>query len=77
MFGLTYFQLALAGGAGLLVLAFLRPYLVSGVKRVLPVRKAKDDIPDLIAAARLAQSKGCQKGVDAFVELVEARLKVQ
>lgn len=35
-----------------------------------------DDIPDLIAAARLAQSVGCQKGVDAMLGVVADRLAV-
>lgn len=35
-----------------------------------------DDIPDLIASAKLAQKVGCQKGVDAFLGVVADRLRV-
>ena len=77
MFGLNWLQLALLGGAGLMLVLFAAPYL-GKLKSLLPKRAtvAADDIPELIAAAKLAQGVGCQAGVDAMLGVVASRLKV-
>jgi hypothetical protein len=70
-------QLALYGLAGGLVVLF------AGLmgwqwwsKRPAKAVAVADDIPELIAAAKLAQSVGCQKGVDAMLGVVASRLAV-
>lgn len=77
MFGLSVYQLVLLGGAGVMLVLFAAPYF-GKLKALLPTRTpaVADDIPDLIAAAKLAQSVGCQKGVDAMLGVVAERLRV-
>lgn len=72
-------QLALYGlGAVFIIAGVVMVYRDWRKKHPKPVKLAQvgDDIPDLIASAKLAQKVGCQKGVDAFLGVVAARLAV-